>query len=111
MFTGHGGSPLHDAVHDRNVARVRALLAEGADPNALDAGGNPPLRHVLTYGIGFVLERESREMIAALLAAGADPSLNGTAAALVADASSMVTSAGEAGEARELEAMLAIPGK
>lgn len=37
------GDLLHDAVRNGNVQEVEHLLASGADPNALDARGNPPL--------------------------------------------------------------------
>jgi hypothetical protein len=44
---------------------VRLFLEAGADPNAADAEGNPPLRSAV--------ERGHREVVSALLAAGADP--------------------------------------
>ena len=81
-----GGEAIHAAVRARDVGKLRELLAAGGDPNALDAAGQPPLRHVLTYGCGFVLEEETCALITALLAAGADPSVGGVATALVADA-------------------------
>ena len=102
-----GGEAIHAAVRARDVGKLRELLAAGGDPNALDAAGQPPLRHVLTYGCGFVLEEETCALITALLAAGADPSVGGVATALVADAREMVCSAGEAGAAAELKELLA----
>lgn len=99
-------TPLHDAVRRRDPARLEALLAAGHDPNALDEAGQPPLRHVLTGGIGFVLEPETVAMIRALLAAGADPKLAGVGKALVDDANSMVTAAGEANDAAALARLL-----
>jgi ankyrin repeat protein len=102
-----GGEAIHAAVRARDAGKLRALLAAGGDPNALDASGQPPLRYVLTYGAGFMLEEETCAMITALLAAGADSSVSGVATALMADARAMVCSAGEAGAAAELEEMLA----
>lgn len=103
---GGMSTPLHDAVRARDVALVERLLRDGADPNALDARGQPPLRHVLTYGCGFVVEDATQAMIEALLDAGADPELAGVADALLADADSMVTSGGEANAARALGVLL-----
>jgi hypothetical protein len=36
-------SPLHEAIYQNDVAAVRALIDEGADVNAIDAWGYPPI--------------------------------------------------------------------
>lgn len=102
-------SEVHEAVRARDVGALEMALRGGADPNALDERGQPALRHVLTYGIGFVVEDETRAMIEALLDAGADPELAGVTDALLADAESMVTSGGEANDARALGVLLRAP--
>jgi len=38
-----GGTPLHSAAHNGNVAIVEALLANGADPHAAGDDGKTPL--------------------------------------------------------------------
>lgn len=47
---------LHEAVREGLVVRVMTLLDEGADPNALDDEGNPPLLLAAIYGDVVVLE-------------------------------------------------------
>lgn len=56
------------AVRSRNVASLTAILAAGADPNAIDANGRTPL--ILT-----VDEPLALPLAQALLDAGADPDL------------------------------------
>lgn len=99
---------LHQAVKARELGRVRELLSAGADPNALDAKGQPPLAYVLTSGIGFVFEDLTRALIEALLGAGADPRVAEVGRALVRDADGMVTAASEANEAHRLARLLGV---
>ena len=101
-------STLHLAVKKRDVIQVCCLLANGADPNVLDAKGSPPLAYTLTYGIGFVLEDVTRAMIWALLKAGADPRVGNAGQSLVDDANGMVTAGIEANEAHALAKMLGV---
>jgi hypothetical protein len=101
-------SQLHDAVQQRRASQVEDLLRAGHDPNALDDSGAPPLRFVLTYGVGFVLEDDTERMIRALLAAGADPGVAGVGRVLVEEAGAMVCSAGEAANADRLARMLGV---
>lgn len=97
---------LHEAVKKRDVLQACVLLSRGANPNALDAKGQPPLAYVLSYGIGFVLEDWSRAMVWALRRAGADPKVADVGRTLMNDANGMVTSGGEASDASQLEALL-----
>jgi hypothetical protein len=99
---------LHEAVKARDVEQVCVLLSQGADPNALDARGKPPLAYVLSSGVGFVLEDWTRAMVWALRRAGADPKVAGVGRALIDDAHAMVTAAGEARDARELAGLLGV---
>jgi ankyrin repeat protein len=59
------GSEMSDAIGRRDVATVVALLRNGADPNAEDGFSNLPL--VLAAS------SSSADVVAALLAAGANP--------------------------------------
>ncbi|HEY6449653.1 MAG TPA: ankyrin repeat domain-containing protein [Candidatus Cybelea sp.] len=59
--------PLHGAVASRSLRCVELLLEVGSDPNARQAGGYTPLHEAVHNG--------NRAIEAALLAAGADPSL------------------------------------
>jgi ankyrin repeat protein len=56
-------TPLIRAAHNGQIATVRALLASGADPAALDAGDNTPLHWAAMRG--------HVECVVALVAAGA----------------------------------------
>jgi hypothetical protein len=58
-------SALRDAIGDRDVARVQALLAAGADLTATDDEGKTPLMVAAKTGVPEVVEL--------LLKAGADP--------------------------------------
>ncbi|HEV3138915.1 MAG TPA: ankyrin repeat domain-containing protein [Vicinamibacterales bacterium] len=60
-----GWTALHDAAKHGNLDRVRQLLAEGADPNAREAGDN-------TYPLHWAAARGDLEIIRALLDAGGD---------------------------------------
>ena len=100
--------PLHEAVKNREVDRVRSLLEAGSDPNELDLYGQPPLRYVLTYGSGFVVGKVTAAMIEALIKAGADPKLAGVGEVLVNEANDMVTAALEVGEVKALMKLLGV---
>ncbi|MGI9478778.1 MAG: ankyrin repeat domain-containing protein [Hyphomicrobiaceae bacterium] len=56
---------LHAAAWNNKVARIRALLAAGADPKSVDGAGRSPL-HVATF-------RSHDDAVAALIRGGADP--------------------------------------
>lgn len=56
---------LRTAIRSRQVDRVRALLADGAEPSTTDDRGSTPLMVAATVG--------SPEIVELLLAAGADP--------------------------------------
>ncbi len=60
-FAAQAQSELTTAAYRDNASEVRALIAQGADPNARDAQGRTPLT--------FALLAESDRAIAALLAA------------------------------------------
>jgi ankyrin repeat protein len=60
-------SALADAAMQRDVAAVRALVREGADPNALGTYDTPALVWIVRIG-----DRETADV---LLSAGADPNL------------------------------------
>lgn len=60
-----GHTPLHRAALRGDAAAVEALLATGADPNALNQYGATPLH----YGVG------SERIVATLLAHGANPNI------------------------------------
>lgn len=82
---GAGHTALHAAVLRGDLATVRALLAHGADPNARLTGGSPVRR----FGSQWALPRTlmgatpllvaaiylESDIVAALIAAGADPRL------------------------------------
>lgn len=59
-------SRLVDAVKDRDLTAVRALLEQGADVNAAEADGTTPLY--------WAAVRDAADIVAALIAAGADVS-------------------------------------
>lgn len=62
---------LIDAARDGDAAAIRAAIAKGADPNAIDQGENgwTPLMHAIHKG--------QAASVAALLDAGADPNRRG----------------------------------
>lgn len=62
-----GKSELHQDAAQGYTNRVRALLEQGADPNARDDDGRTPLHWPAFRGY--------TEIVEALLAAGADPSV------------------------------------
>jgi uncharacterized protein len=55
---------LRDAIHNRQIDRVRALLTEGADLRLVDDNGMTPLMLAASAG--------SPEIVELLVAAGAD---------------------------------------
>jgi hypothetical protein len=101
-------SPLHQAIHALNVAEVERLLAEGADPDALDDRGEPPLHAVIPFTIGFTFEPEMGRIIALLAEAGADFGLKKVSERLKLEARDMVSSALEANMAGEFIAALEV---
>ena len=70
---------LRDAIHARQIDRVRALLADGVDVNSVDDKGETPLMTAASAGVP--------EIVELLLASRADPTakdkLGYTAQALV----------------------------
>lgn len=69
-YAAQGGTALHLASFTGNAEVTAHLLSRGADPNALDANGDPPLNWAIFFG---------RERITDLLAANgaADPRPSG----------------------------------
>ena len=65
---GNTWTPLHHAIHKHQTASVAALLDVGADPNRR-AGTVTPLMMAAGYGYD--------DIVALLLARGADPALRG----------------------------------
>src|SRR5712675_1502625 len=65
MSTSAGWTELHTAAQRGNLAGVRALLAQGADPNARESGDN-------TYPLHWAAAGKHVECVRALLDAGAD---------------------------------------
>jgi ankyrin repeat protein len=86
-------SGLHKAAHDGDVAAIRQLLADGADPEARDGNGRTPL-HVAAFA-------SHEDAVAALAEGGADVD------ALDADFYDMVTIAAVADDLAMLKAALA----
>lgn len=64
-FTDPAAAVLAEAVKDGDAARIRQLVADGANPNAQGARGLPMLQ--------WAMLNQSRSGFEALLAAGADP--------------------------------------
>jgi ankyrin repeat protein len=86
------GSALGEAVWDRKAARVDELLRAGADPNAKTSYGEPVLAYAQRCG--------SRDVVALLLAAGADPNTRHDGRPLLHDALQL-------GDVETAEALLA----
>jgi len=63
----HLSQPLFDAVHAKDIDAVRALIAQGADVDAILPGDGSPLIEAARRG--------RLDIVQALLAAGADPNL------------------------------------
>jgi ankyrin repeat protein len=83
---------LGQAVWDRQAARVDELLRDGADPNAKTSYGEPVLAYAQRSG--------SRDVVALLLAAGADANTRNDGRPLLHDALSL-------GDVETVEALLA----
>ena len=66
--TEGGSTPLHAAALDGDLARVRRLLAKGADPGAVDAAGHTPLIEALMDTGG---TKDRLAVVRALVEAGA----------------------------------------
>src|SRR5258706_13335744 len=60
-----GWTPLHTAAQNGDLDAVRALLAQGADPNAREAGDN-------TYPLHWAAAAKHVDIVRALLDAGGD---------------------------------------
>lgn len=88
---------------------MRALILQGADPNALDAQGLPPLAYLLCHmdWLGFMLTRDMREMISILAQAGAEPTLKGAGDIAIREAQANVTSAIENMDAQKFADLIA----
>ena len=84
---------LHKAAHDGDVAAIRRLLADGADPETRDSNGRTPA-HVSAFA-------SHEDAVAALAAGGADVN------ALDAELYDMVTIAAVADDVAMLKAALA----
>lgn len=92
LATEHGHLPLAAALDDPEM--VDLLLAAGADPNGIDADGNPVLFGALfSYSV-------PRETVEALIAAGADVNKPG------ADGRTALERASIGGDQEELVALL-----
>lgn len=63
------------ALGERDVDTVRDLLAAGLSPRQIDADGMPPLHFAVMGGCdyGHATAEATKQIVAALLAAGADP--------------------------------------
>ena len=85
----NGVTPLHHAVRFRSPAAVRALIAAGADVNQTckRSGSTALHRAVTSTGAPGTAGKqgEAREIIALLLAAGANPSLRNKSGKTAAD--------------------------
>jgi ankyrin repeat protein len=69
--TGH--TALHHVTRDGSRAAMEALLAAGADPNAVSAVGRTPLHLALALGSFNGCKLEGDDRLKLLLVAGADP--------------------------------------
>ena len=69
-----GSTPLHCACAALNPQNLQLLLEAGANPNAQDALGWTPLRHLLRKNSAKTRDK-SLSMLKLLLAHGADPSI------------------------------------
>jgi uncharacterized protein len=75
------GTPLAEAAHRADVAAVRTLIAQGADPNAFGPDGQTALHWAARGGCPIGPHRDTPEagdrllVVATLLDLGADPDL------------------------------------
>jgi 26S proteasome non-ATPase regulatory subunit 10 len=65
MSRDEGDQPLHTAAIQGNYVFVEALLAAGADPNAVGEMGKTPLHYAASFGY--------KDIVELLLAHGASP--------------------------------------
>lgn len=89
VIDGFGKTPLHDAVTAANLAVVNALLAHGADVNAMTGprkiiAPNGPPNEPLAFKntplhLACCSQEDSGQMVARLLSAGANPELKNAA--------------------------------
>ena len=86
-------SALHWAAYDNDLGAVRRLLAEGADPNAMNRFGVTPLHEAATVG--------NAEMLKAMLEAG------GNANAAFGEGETVLMTAARAGNAESVRLLLA----
>ena len=103
--------PLHAAVEQHDAAAVQALLDAGHDPNGLDQDGQPPLRYLLAYGLGFGRGSYCEDVLKVLLAGGADSKVANVAETLFLEAWEMVTASGEANYAHLFAELIGIDGR
>jgi len=89
-------SALHWAAYRNDLAAVRRLLDEGADPNAANRFGVTPLHEAATVG--------NAEMLEAMLSAGGD------ANAVFGEGETVLMTAARAGSAASVKALLAHGG-
>ena len=90
-------SALHWAAYRNDLAAVRRLLGEGADPNAANRFGVTPLHEAATVG--------NAEMLEAMLQAGGD------ANAVFGEGETVLMTAARAGDVASVKVLLAHGGK
>jgi ankyrin repeat protein len=90
-------SALHWAAYNNDLAAVKRLLDEGADPNAANRFGVTPMHEAATVG--------NHEMLEAMLEAGGD------ANAAFGEGETVLMTAARAGDAASVKALLAHGGK
>jgi ankyrin repeat protein len=90
-------SALHWAAYNNDLAAVKRLLDEGADPNAANRFGVTPMHEAATVG--------NHEMLEAMLEAGGD------ANAKFGEGETVLMTAARAGDAASVKAVLAHGGK
>ena len=103
--------PLHAAVERHDAAAVKALIEAGHDPNGLDQDGQPPLRYLLYYSVGFTRGHYCEDVLEVLLVGGADPMVANVAETLFLEAFEMVQSSGEANHAHRFAKLMGFDGR
>ena len=79
VFFEEPGSPLAQAAHHGDIAALRKLVANGADPNTYDATGNTPLHWAARGGHPVGPHRckgeapDRADVVSALIDLGANP--------------------------------------